>query len=79
MKMKVKNLIKLLKDIDQEAIIILSRDPEGNAFRPISCIESGLKYDRGEIGLAKLENGYTIDDVVEGGYPAVVLWPSEEP
>lgn len=76
--MRVKHLIKLLKETDPEALVIIAKDSCGNGFRPVDCIELELRYNQGEIGLAKLEPGYTLDDVMEEGQLAVVLWPSDE-
>jgi len=38
-KIKVKDLINILKDLDQDALIIISQDAEGNAFSPLYSVE----------------------------------------
>ena len=40
--MKVKELIKTLKELNQEAIVIMSKDSEGNMFSPLDDIESSV-------------------------------------
>lgn len=67
--MKVKKLIKLLKDFDPNAIVIVSSDAEGNKFSPMEDI-SEHHY--------KGINGWSGELVQEGeidSEPAIVLWP----
>ena len=82
--MKVKELKQLLEGVDDERIVVLSRDPEGNGFSPLVSVEIDMKYDQrgeNEIGYEKLtpeliKAGYTEEDVIEGGKLAIVLWPT---
>lgn len=81
--MKVGELKMLLKDIDDERIVILSNDSEGNSFSPLENLDISSTYLAenecyGEIGIEELtpelkEIGYKQDDV--GGENALVLWP----
>jgi len=83
--MNVKQLITLLKTCDQNALVILAKDEEGNGFSPLAGVDDTANYVSdstyaGEIGLRELtpeliEQGYGEDDVV-GGVKAVVLWPT---
>ena len=40
--MKVKELIELLQKLDQEALVIMSKDAEGNSFSPLDEVETCL-------------------------------------
>ncbi len=82
--MKVKELKQLLENIDDERIIILARDSEGNRFSPLSQIDDESTYladstCSGDVGIEQLtpeleKKGYSEEDVL-GGEPALVLWP----
>ena len=81
--MKVKDLIKLLQKEDQDRIVIMSKDGEGNNYSPLDEI-STCSYRAettwwGEVGLEELtdesiEQGYAEEDVVDGE-KALCLWP----
>lgn len=82
--MKVKELIELLKQVDGELLVVMSKDSEGNDFSPLSD-GSERFYEAettwyGRIGLKELtpediKDGYGEEDVLENGIPALVLWP----
>jgi len=82
--MTVKELIEQLKEVDQDRIVVMSRDPEGNGFSPLSGVETcAYSEDNGygETGLEPddlndelREQGYTEEDISDG-QPAVCLWP----
>lgn len=79
--MKVKELLEKLKDYDGEREIILSSDPEGNAYFPLYVLGTCayIPIER-EIGIEKLtptlkKEGYTEDDVRSDGIPALLLSP----
>ncbi len=82
--MTVTELIALLQKEDGERIVVMSADAEGNGFRLLGEVAtSSCKADRWEveIGLEKLtpedvKRGYNEEDVLEGGVPALVLWPN---
>jgi len=77
--MKVKDLIAQLQEANPEAIVIVSRDAEGNDFSPLAEVCYGNdNYDDGDVGLDHLtpeleKQGCTEDDLIEGE-EAVVLW-----
>ena len=76
--MTVKELIERLQAEDQDRIVVLSRDAEGNGFDTLHTIETA-SYEDGEIGIEALtddliKQGYGEEDVREG-QPALVLWP----
>lgn len=82
--MKVKKLIKLLQEEDPNAIVIMAKDGEGNSYSPLSEFWSGAYRAEttwyGEVGYSKLteeleEAGYTEEDLIEGGEPAIILSP----
>jgi len=80
MPITVKDLKKLLENVDDDRIVVLSSDPEGNSYSPFR--ESGeFSYDeyQGEVGLEELtkeliEDGYSENDLLNG-QPALVLYP----
>ena len=67
--MTVADLVKLLSTLPQDAVVVQSRDSEGNDFSPLSeaSVERYVAITkwRGEL----IEGG-------EDGVPAVVLWPT---
>lgn len=81
--MRVKELIELLQNMPQDALVIQSKDSEGNVYKPVDDISLGRyraeTYWYGEFGLDCLteihrEQGYTEEDVIEGPL-AVCIWP----
>jgi len=82
--MKVRDLLEQLKDVDPEREIVMSKDAEGNGYSPLSSLWLG-KYRAettwyGDVGLESLttedkRHGYTEDDVMDDGVPAVILNP----
>ncbi len=78
--MTVKELKEQLDKFDDNTIVILSRDSEGNSYSPILTVEDGMSYRDGEIGITELteedeENGYAEEDVMRDGEKCIVLWP----
>lgn len=85
--MKVKELRKLLENVDGERIVILQQDAEGNGYSPLEMIDDEVNYRAdstwsGEIGYQKLtaelrKQGYSDGDVVsgDGAESAVVFIP----
>lgn len=84
--MKVKELKKLLEGVDDERIVIMQKDGEGNGYSPLDNIDSNSVYIpdsswSGEVKYEKLTPtlesfGYTEEDCDDGtGEPAVVLTP----
>lgn len=82
--MTVKELIQMLKDEDQDRIIILAKDSEGNNYSPISQYWAGNYIAEttwyGEAYLDQLteediEDGYSEEDV-KAGQKALFLIPT---
>jgi len=84
--MKVKELIRLLKQEDQEKLVIMSSDGEGNSFSPLADFgdtDYYLAYSTwsGEIGYSKLTEkqkaeGYGDGDILAKGVLALVIYPT---
>lgn len=78
--MTVKQLIKELKKFDENRVVVLSRDQEGNGFEELYGVFTGAYNKKNRnFGLEELtpelkEQGYSKEDIVKGK-PAVVLWP----
>ncbi len=83
--MKVKELKKLLNQFDDEDIVVMAKDSEGNSYSPLADIWDG-KYKAeciwaGEVGLRELtteliELGYSEEDILEDGENAIILCPT---
>jgi hypothetical protein len=82
--MKVKELIKQLQKENQNRIVVMYKDSEGNSYSPLSGLWTGAyKADSiysGEVGIEQLtprdiKNGYTAADILDG-VPAVILMPT---
>ena len=82
--MTVKQLKELLANADDDRIVILQKDSEGNGYSPCAGIDSEMNYTAdstwsGEVGYAKLtpelvSKGYGEEDITEGE-PALILYP----
>lgn len=78
--MTVSELLEGLKGVDPNTLVVLSRDEEGNGFSELADINPDYYYKDGDIGYPKLtdelrDEGYSEEDVMHGGKPAIVLWP----
>lgn len=81
--MKVRELIEILQQADQDIDVVLSRDAEGNGFNLLIDVDTERTIDNhNEIHLRALtqyhiDNGYTDEDLDQTGTgrPCVVLWP----
>lgn len=85
--MKVKDLIEQLKNADPEAIVVVSRDSEGNDFSECDGFETGcfinegfgrgyFKYDRSEgTNRWDLDPEDTADVGENGAEKCVCFWP----
>ena len=80
--MKVKKLIKELKKLDENAIVIMSRDSEGNGYSPLSGLFTGLYIPDSTWSGDVYYDGYEddmdsdeVDDLREDGKLAVILDP----
>lgn len=80
MEFKVKDLKKALKGLDDESIVIISKDSEGNYYSPLFTISIGTySSESGDVGIAELtdeyrEIGYTKKDVIKGE-SCIILYP----
>jgi hypothetical protein len=68
--MTVKELKKLLENIHDETIVVMSKDSEGNDYSPLAIVE--ILYYRGETSWY----GEIFETKEEGTVPALVLWPT---
>ena len=81
--MRVKQLIELLQQCNQEAKVIMSADSEGNAFAPLDEVDAECLYSpEGRWGEGVLWDEESLEieygeeeDWPEGLEPAVGLWP----
>ena len=76
--MIVKELKEQLENVDDNAIIFLSLDLNGDYYDEISGCEC-LKRKNGKIGFAELtdelkESGYTTKDIIKDGKECIVLY-----
>ena len=76
--MKVKELIEFLKKQNQEAIVLLSEDEEGNTYSPCDIEHYGYAYgnfDKENNSPLSIKNAiYTMDeDEMHGDY--IILYP----
>lgn len=83
--MTVSALIKRLQVEDPKRIVVMSSDAEGNSYSPLSSLgTAAYRADTtwsGQIGLEELtaadrKGGYSDEDLLEGGKPALVLYPT---
>lgn len=81
--MTVKEFIEILNKFNEDRIVILSKDSEGNGFSPLEEASAGSYRPEtswvGEVEsepIADTPPEYIEDDVYrKPGKPAVVLWP----
>jgi len=77
--------IELLKNVDDNRLVIMAKDEEGNGFSPLYELDDESTYEAdsdysGEIGIEKLtpelkKRGFSEEDMNDG-VPALVLWPT---
>lgn len=76
--------MKLLKEQDPNALVVLSRDEEGNGFSELGDVATNMNFAKdgydGNVGYRELtpklkKLGYTEEDLLEDGKPCIVLWP----
>ncbi len=78
--MTVKKLIELLQSVeDQQRVVVMAADSEGNSFNLLETIDENSRYKDEEIGIdiltpALIKKGYSQEDVMRGGKKAIVLW-----
>lgn len=82
MEMTKAQLMQLLQPLNDNDIIVLSNDQEGNSYRKLECVDVARYYaDYGNVGLRELtdadrEAGYTEDDLMQhpDAVDAIVLY-----
>lgn len=81
--MTVKQLKNKLENLNDNDIVVMSKDAEGNGFSPLADLSEG-SYEAdstwsGEVGLRKLtpdlrKQGYSEEDLNNGVW-CITLWP----
>lgn len=83
--MTVRELIEDLKKEDPDRLVICTPDAEGNGYSPVDGYSTGMYLAEttwsGEFGRELLtpedrEAGYTDEDVLSCGVPALCLYPT---
>jgi hypothetical protein len=70
--MKVSQLIERLSKCDPNALVVLSRDEEGNGYSELASIDAGFKWSKSERELRGPDGYYPAEPKDK---PCVVLWP----
>lgn len=77
--MTVKELRELLEQYDDDTIVIIASDGEGNSYSPLDCIaeghyipENGWNGDFVELEESEEDEDINLDDAE----PAILLWPT---
>jgi hypothetical protein len=82
--MTVRECIELLQKEDPDRLVICQKDAEGNSYSPLSAFATGAYKAEttwwGEAGIEELtpediKAGYTEEDVMRDGVPALFLIP----
>jgi len=78
--MKIKELVEILQSFDQDGIVMMASDPEGNKYSALDTYWDGASDGEKEVGLWELTeedkaNGFTEDDILEEGKRCIVLCP----
>lgn len=73
----VRKLIELLQQEEPDALVVLSRDPEGNQYSPLGHMRSGMTYahERDWFFTGEVYGPDEEVDLPGDTEPAVVLWP----
>ncbi len=66
--MTMGRLREALATLPDDLPVVMSKDPEGNGFRPLSDVDVA-RWHSGD--------GGWLDEDPDGGAPCVVLWPGE--
>ena len=84
--MKVKELKEMLVGMDDDRVVVISSDGEGNSYSPLDGLDDSCNYIpdstwSGETRITKLtkeleKQGYGEEDCANGeGKPAIILFP----
>lgn len=73
--MKVRDLAKILSQVDQDLIVYISKDPEGNSYSPMWQWTDEFYLDTydNEVCLSEDEKGDYLEN--ENLFKALILWP----
>lgn len=73
--MKVRDLAKILSQVDQDLIVYISKDPEGNSYSPMWQWTDEFYLDTydNEVCLSEDEKGDYLEN--ENLFKAFILWP----
>ena len=74
--MKVSELINLLKNLNQNATVVLSSDGEGNSFSPVYDIGIGRYYPYSSYGGDYYDCPEDYEELSDNFDDAIVLWPT---
>ena len=73
--MKNSELITILQSLPQDALVVLSKDAEGNFYSPMDDATVGM-YEHGENGCGEFyDSDEEPDGVPDGSVRAICLWP----
>jgi hypothetical protein len=77
--MRVRELIAKLQTFDQDKLVVLSADAEGNSYDTLHSVDDNYMFYQGEIGIQTLTSelimlGFTEEDIIDGR-PCIVLSP----
>lgn len=69
--MTVKQLKVALSKLDDNLLVVLSRDEEGNGFQELAEVQGDIIFSSGEV----YPKGFLEEDAPDDGVESVVLWP----
>jgi hypothetical protein len=78
---RIKDLMRELASLNQERIIVLQSDPEGNFYSPCLGMDENCAYHKGDVRKQQLlpqdiKRGFTEEDLApKEALPCVVLHP----
>jgi hypothetical protein len=72
---KVGELIQKLQELDQDALVVLSSDGEGNQYSPLADVEAG-KYAAENTWRGEFYSEADEDWFAEDAVKCVGLWPT---
>jgi hypothetical protein len=77
--MKVKELIKILKKADPDALVVVSSDGEGNNYSPVCDFDDSFRYEKDTSWSGVLVEKDDEDDEDgerwDAAEPCFVMWP----
>jgi hypothetical protein len=73
--MTVRELIEVLQDLNPGAIVVLSKDAEGNGFSPLQGKLTGVDVGHYEPRSTWAGDFESAPEALRASAPAVCLWP----